>query len=197
MPLGNCCPYYHAESPVSTLHLHKAYNLGCSISLGNYGCKETKKKNQAMAQDGSFTIKRPSYVACDCTLNSATWKHIFGKNPLKGIYRFAGIQTCTIDKNAPHTRPKFEPFATNTAANQGIAKIGTFAPLDFDNNVRVAFVNWSEQPAPPKPEGTDEVVVHVAAAIMGEVVFTPFTNNRIDQRVNLCSGFTQALPAIA
>lgn len=145
----------------------------------------------AQSRDGTFTIKRASYMACDCELDATQWEKLFDDNAttkLNGIYRFAGTQECNTDVMSSQ-RPIFKPFVDDNTAKLAIEKIAKIAANDDPNNQRVAFVNWAEQPIPRKPAGSDKITVTVAAATMGEVVFTPFTGERLDQRVNLCSGF--------
>ena len=147
-------------------------------------------------RDGTFTIKRASYMACDCVLNATQWDKLFDDDAagkLKGIYRFAGTQVCNTDVMASE-RPTFQPFDDDGTAKAKIETIAKIAAANDPNNQRVAFVNWAEQPIPRKPAANGHVTVTVAAAVMGEVVFTPFAGERLDQRVNLCSGFYAHLP---
>lgn len=147
-------------------------------------------------RDGTFTVKRAAYMACDCKLTATQWDLLFddrAATKLTNIYRFAGIQVCNTDVMASE-RPTFEPFGDNGTAKTKIKTIAKIAAADDPNNQRVAFVNWAEQPIPRKPASNGTVLVTVAAAVMGEVVFTPFAGERLDQRVNLCSGFHAHLP---
>ena len=147
------------------------------------------------SKQGTFTVRRPAYVGCECELDNAAWVKLF-KNPtattatgLPGIYRYVGKVT-----TRPGQKPKFELYA-----NKGLAMTAVEALKVIDNTTAqdtVAFVNWDEQGMPPEPEDVPgkTSLIYVAAAVMGEAVFTPFTRNDAAQCINLSSGYYHNLP---